>query len=82
LSVLSRKRQLTIPKVLCDRLDVQPGDHVDVLEFGGRITILKRRKGGSAGIARHLRADSRVSDRQSLETAVEERRRMKRRAAP
>jgi AbrB family looped-hinge helix DNA binding protein len=68
--ILSGKRQITLPKELCDRLGVRPGDHVDFLEHHGRITILKRARGASAGVLRHLRADGRFSDDESLQDAL------------
>ena len=42
--ILSPKRQVTLPKELCDRLRVRPGDQVEFLEHNGRITILKKTK--------------------------------------
>jgi|GEM_PF-6370162 len=45
MSILSQKRQVTLPKELCDRLLVQPGDHLSFLEYGGRITIIKKNEG-------------------------------------
>ena len=42
---LSIKRQITLPKALCDRFMVDPGDDLDILECNGRITIIKKRKG-------------------------------------
>jgi AbrB family looped-hinge helix DNA binding protein len=64
--ILSPKRQVTLPKELCDRLRVGPGDQVEFLEHNGRITILKKARGASAGVLRHLKADSRFSDEESL----------------
>ena len=72
--ILSPKRQVTIPKELCDRLRVQPGDDLDMLEYDGRITILKRVKGSSAGVVKHLRANARYSEAQSLQDTLEQRR--------
>jgi AbrB family looped-hinge helix DNA binding protein len=43
--ILSIKRQITLPKELCDRLGVEPGDDLDILEHDGHITIIKKRKG-------------------------------------
>ena len=77
--ILSPKRQVTIPKELCDRLGVQPGDDLDMLEHEGRITILKRVKGSSAGVVKHLRANARYSEAQSLQDTLEQRRRKTRR---
>ncbi len=82
--LLSPKRQITIPKELCDRLDVQPGDEIDFVEHEGRVTLLKKRKGASAGVLKHLKADRRYSDEESLLDTIATRRpstKNKRRAA-
>ena len=68
--ILSAKRQVTLPKALCDRLRVSPGDQVEFLEHHGRITILKKARGASAGVLRHLKADARYSDDESLRDAL------------
>jgi AbrB family looped-hinge helix DNA binding protein len=68
--ILSAKRHVTLPKELCDRLQVRPGDQVDFLEHNGRITILKKRRSASAGVLRHLKADTRFSDEESLRGAL------------
>lgn len=72
---VSMKRQITLPKELCDRLNVNPGDDVDILEHAGRITILKKTKGASAGVLKHIRADVRYTEEESLRDAVMKRRR-------
>ena len=72
--ILSPKRQVTLPKELCDRLRVRPGDHVEFLEHNGRITILKKTRGASAGVLRHLKADMRLSDAESLRDALDSKR--------
>ncbi len=64
--ILSPKRQVTIPKDLCDRLHVMPGDDLDFVEYNGHITIIKKVKGASAGVLKHLKADTRYSDEESL----------------
>lgn len=74
MSRLSPKRQITLPKELCDRLGVQPGDDLDLVEHNGRITILKKRKGASAGIVKHLKADNQYTDEDSLQSTVAKRR--------
>jgi AbrB family looped-hinge helix DNA binding protein len=68
--ILSPKRQVTLPKELCDRLRVRPGDQVEFLEHNGRITILKKARGSSAGVLRHLKPDTRFSDEESLRDAL------------
>jgi AbrB family looped-hinge helix DNA binding protein len=69
--VLSSKRQVTLPKALCDRLRVEPGDHLEFVEHNGRITILKRVRGASAAVLKHLKPDARVSDEESLQDALQ-----------
>ena len=66
MSILSQKRQVTLPKELCDRLSVQPGDDLTFLEYQGRITIVKKAKGSSDGALRHLKGSTRYSDSESL----------------
>jgi AbrB family looped-hinge helix DNA binding protein len=68
--MLSPKRQITIPKELCDRLNVKPGDEVDIYEHDDKITLIKKRKGSSGGALKHLKADDRVSDEESLLDSV------------
>lgn len=68
--VLSPKRQVTLPKELCDRLAVEPGDDLDIVEHGGHITILKQAKGRSAGVLKHLKADHRYSEAESRDSAI------------
>ena len=63
---LSPKRQITLPKALCDRLQVSPGDVLEILEHKGRMTILKKMKGNSAGVLKHLKVDRRFSEEASL----------------
>lgn len=83
--MLSPKRQITIPKELCDRLDVQPGDEIDFVEHEGRVTLIKKRKGASNGVLKHLKANSRYTDEESLVDTIATRRsstaKSKRRAA-
>ena len=72
--LLSLKRQITIPKDVCDRLHVQPGDEVDIFEHEGRVTLIKKRKGASNGVLKHLKAERRYSDEESLIDTVASRR--------
>ena len=68
--ILSQKRQVTLPKELCDRLAVQPGDDLSFLEYEGRITIIKKVKGSSDGTLRHLKGNVRLSDNESLQDTI------------
>lgn len=72
--ILSPKRQVTLPKELCDRLRVRPGDHVEFLEHNGRINIVKPARGTSAAVLRHLKANPRISDEESLRDALSSKR--------
>lgn len=71
--MLSPKRQITIPKELCDRLHMKPGDEVDIFEHDEKITLFKKRRGSSGGALKHLKADNRFTEEQSLRDAVEKR---------
>jgi AbrB family looped-hinge helix DNA binding protein len=72
--ILSAKRQVTLPKELCDRLQVSPGDQLEILEHEGRITIMKKSKGQSDRVLGHLKADNRYTDEESLRDALSTRR--------
>jgi len=72
--LLSLKRQITIPKDVCDRLHVQPGDELDIFEHEGRVTFIKKRKGASHGVLKHLKAERRYFDEESLIDTVASRR--------
>lgn len=73
MAILSRKRQITLPKELCDRLLVQPGDNLSFLEHDGRITIIKKVEGSSDGRLSHLKGSARYSDEESLQDAIAKR---------
>lgn len=70
--ILSSKRQVTLPKEVCDRLGVTPGDDLDIVDYGGRITLLKKRKGASAGVLGHVKGNAALSDEDSLLDAVKQ----------
>jgi AbrB family looped-hinge helix DNA binding protein len=72
--ILSPKRQITIPKELCDKLQVYPGDNLDILEHNGQITVLKKIKGSSAAVLKHLQPNRRFSDAESRDDALMSRR--------
>lgn len=68
--ILSTKRQITLPKELCNRLHIAPGDDLAILEHKGRITIVKKTKGSSAGVLKHLAGSGEGTDEESLLDAV------------
>ena len=68
---VSAKRQVTIPKELCDKSGIQPGDLVEIVEYNGRVTVIKKQAGASAGVLKHLKGDASVTDEESLEDALQ-----------
>ena len=70
MSILSQKRQVTLPKELCDKLLVQPGDDLSFLEHSGRITIIKKVEGSSDGTLSYLGGNDKYTDDESLQDAI------------
>jgi AbrB family looped-hinge helix DNA binding protein len=69
--IISAKRQITLPKELCDQLGVYPGNEVDILEYNGKITVLKKVKGASAGILRGRKVHAHFTEAESLQSELE-----------
>lgn len=63
---VSAKRQVTIPKDLCRKAGILPGDLVEIFEHEGKVTVIKQQAGASAGVLKHLKSDPAVSDEASL----------------
>lgn len=70
---VSSKRQITIPVDLCEEAHIQPGDDIDTFIYNGQITIVKKKKGAAKGILSHVKIDKKISDEQSLQSALDER---------
>jgi AbrB family looped-hinge helix DNA binding protein len=70
---VSVKRQVTIPKALCDQAGIHPGDRVEIFEYDGRVTVIKKESGASAGVLKHLKGDRSVTDEDSLQDTLEHR---------
>ena len=68
---VSAKRQVTIPKDLCDKAEIHPGDMVEIFEYDGRVTVIKKQLGASSGVLKHLKGDRSISDDRSLQDALE-----------
>jgi AbrB family looped-hinge helix DNA binding protein len=66
--IISAKRQITLPKEFCDRLCIDSGDEVDILEHNGVITVLKKVKGASAGVLRGTKVNAHFTDEDSLQS--------------
>ena len=67
---VSAKRQVTIPKELCDQAGIQPGDRVEIFEYDGRVTVIKKEAGASSGVLKHLKGDTSVTDENSLQDTL------------
>jgi len=47
---VSAKRQVTIPKEICEKVGIEPGNRVEIFEVEGKITIIKKEPGTSAAL--------------------------------
>jgi bifunctional DNA-binding transcriptional regulator/antitoxin component of YhaV-PrlF toxin-antitoxin module len=68
--ILSAKRQVTLPKELCDKLHILPRDHLEFLAHDSCMTIIKKQPEASKGIFCHLATKKRVADDESLAGAL------------
>jgi bifunctional DNA-binding transcriptional regulator/antitoxin component of YhaV-PrlF toxin-antitoxin module len=68
--ILSAKRQVTLPKDLCDKVDFMPGDDLEFFEYQSHIIVIKRKLGASKGALSHLAGRKNMPDDQSLGDAV------------
>lgn len=69
---VSAKRQITIPIDLCHEAHIAPGDEIETFIFNGQITIIKKESGSAKGILSHIKVDRKLSDDQSLHSALDE----------
>ena len=69
---VSSKRQITLPVDQCREVGIGPGDLFHSFVADGRITIVPMVPGSAKGCLRHLKADSRLSDEDSLRSALDE----------
>jgi AbrB family looped-hinge helix DNA binding protein len=67
---VSSKRQITLPVELCQEVHIEPGDEVETYVYRGNITVVKKVRGAASGALSHLRADSSLTDEQSLQGAM------------
>ena len=68
---VSAKRQITLPVDLCRQAHIEPGDEYNsFVDNNGYITIVKKTPGAAKGILKGIKADKRLSDEASLQSAV------------
>ncbi len=71
MSIVSSKRQITLPIHQCREANIGPGDeYVSYVDNLGRITIIKKHMGAAHGAIAHIKADASVSDEESLHSVL------------
>ncbi len=70
MSIVSSKRQITLPIEQCRLLGIQPGDEVEIFAAHGMLTIVKKKPGAARGLLKHLKPDKRFSDEASLRSSL------------
>ena len=68
---VSTKRQITLPITGCKELGINAGDEVEILRYGNQFNIIKKELGSAAGILKGVKANIRVSDKDSLKSNFE-----------
>ena len=71
---VSSKRQITLPASQCRIAGINPGDKYRSLIVDGRITIVPQITDSAWKCLDHLHRDDAISDRQSLQDFIEQRR--------
>ncbi|MEX1197416.1 MAG: AbrB/MazE/SpoVT family DNA-binding domain-containing protein [Pseudohongiellaceae bacterium] len=71
---LSSKRQITLPKAVCDKAGIRQGDQFEILEHNGHITLIRQQAGAPSGFLKHLQTDPDVSETESRDSAIDKRR--------
>lgn len=67
---VSAKRQITLPISQCEALGIEPGDEVESFVADGQLTIVKKRKGVARGVLKKVKADSSMTDENSLQSVL------------
>jgi len=65
---VSSKRQITLPVADCEELEIEPGDEVEIFRYGNQINIIKKEMGVAAGFLKGVKANKKVSERDSLKS--------------
>ena len=68
---VSAKRQVTIPKELCEKAGIKPGNLVEIFEYEGKVTVIKKEPGASMGILKNLKGKAAITDEESLQDALD-----------
>lgn len=71
---ISAKRQITLPASQCREVGLEPGDEYQSFVADGCITIVGQSLGSAWKCLDHVKGDSSVSEQQSRQDAIEQRR--------
>lgn len=65
------KRRITLPIDQCHQAHIEPGDEYNsYVDNYGNITIIKKTPGAAKGLLKSIKADKRMSDETSLQSAI------------
>ena len=68
---VSTKRQITLPVELCNVAHINAGDDVEsFVDRQGVISIVKKQSGAANGLLKNIAVDDKVTERQSLQSAI------------
>ena len=70
MATLSSKRQITLPKELCDQADIHPGEQFQLFTHNGHITLIRQKQDASVGVLQHLKARAEISESDSRDHAL------------
>lgn len=69
---LSKNRQIALPKALCERLSIEPGDELEAYEWDGRITLVKIQNDNLRGALSKLDGlDYQISDQEARDRGLD-----------
>jgi len=68
---VSSKRQITLPIAGCEALGINPGDEVEILRYKDQFNIIKKISGSAKGLLKGVKANTKVSDKASLQSQFE-----------
>ena len=71
---LSVNRRITLPASQCREVGLEPGDDYQSFVADGCIIVVGQRPGSAWGYLSHIKVDTTVSEPQSRQDAIEQRR--------
>ena len=68
---VTSKRQVTIPQNICEAMQLEPGDYVEIFERDGVAHVVKMQDEDLAGKYHHLTKDKAVPSAKTLKQAIQ-----------